>query len=104
MKWYKINEDKTTELLAEGIYPTDAGFGNASTRVGDDTVDGQRVSTVFLYFDHNWKPGSPPALFETMIFDGPYDNEMWRYATYDEAKAGHDRIVNCLKEGKNPTL
>lgn len=103
MRWYKINEDKTTEPLPEGQFPEDYGIN--SRRVGDDLVDGQRVSTVFLQLDHNWSTEDhTPILFETMIFDGPYDNEMWRYATYAEAKAGHDQIVNCLKEGKTPTL
>jgi hypothetical protein len=37
-----------------------------------------------------------------MIFGGEYDEEMWRYCTWEEAKAGHDRIVNCLKEGVTP--
>jgi hypothetical protein len=39
-----------------------------------------------------------------MIFGGEYDNDMWRYTTWNEAKAGHERIVNCLKEGINPNL
>lgn len=101
MKWYKLNEDHTVELVADGSYPSETDFGNIK-RVGDDTVDGQRISTVFLNFDHNWNPDGEPVLFETMIFGGEYDEEMWRYSTWDEAKAGHDRIVNCLKEGITP--
>ena len=46
------------------------------------------VSTVFLGLNHNWGDG-PPLLFETMIFDGEHDEEKWRYATWDEAIAGH---------------
>jgi hypothetical protein len=106
MIWYKINEDKTVEALPEGIYPSGIEYETPHRRVGDDTVDGQRVSTVFLSMDHNWYSSKDhtPILFETMIFGGEYDQEMWRYSTYDEAKAGHDRIVNCLKNGTNPTL
>jgi hypothetical protein len=105
IRWYRMNEDNTTELISEGMYPADADFGIANVRVGDDTIDGQRVSTVFLCMDHSWsREEHAPILFETMIFGGPYDQEMWRYSTYDEAKAGHDRIVNCLKEGINPTV
>ena len=106
MNWYKINDDKTTERLPEDFKLSDAYFESVHSRVGDDTVDNQRVSTVFLCMDHNWSEQEDhiPILFETMIFGGPYTEEMWRYSTYDEAKAGHDRIVNCLKNGTNPTL
>jgi len=106
MNWYKINEDKTVEVLPEGVFPSEKEYETPHRRVGDDTVDEQRVSTVFLSMNHNWSidKDAAPILFETMIFGGEYDQEMWRYSTYDEAKAGHDRIVNCLKEGTNPTL
>lgn len=101
MKWYKLNDDKTTELIVDGAYPAETDFGTVK-RVGDDTVDGQRVSTVFLHFDHNWGSNEAPVLFETMIFGGPYDSDMWRYSTWNEAKEGHDKIVHCLKHGINP--
>lgn len=98
--WYKLNDDKTVEPLPAGTYPQkDDNF-----RVGDDTIDGQRVSTVFLSMDHNMSIDAIPVLFETMIFDGPYDGAMWRYSTWDEAKTGHDYIVNCLKQGIKPEL
>jgi hypothetical protein len=106
IRWYNINDDKSIELLPVDHKFNDKYFNDANRRVGDDTVDDQRVSTVFLYMDHNWSEDGThtPILFETMIFGGEYDQEMWRYSTYDEAKAGHDRIVNCLKKGTNPTL
>jgi hypothetical protein len=52
--------------------------------------EGGHVSTVFLGLDHNWF-GSPPLLFETMIFGGPEDGYCERYSTWDEADAGHTR-------------
>lgn len=100
MKWYKLNDDKTVELLSDGRFPTAEESKNK--RVGDDTIDGQRVSTVFLQLDHNWEPDGKPILFETMIFDGEYDQSMWRYHTWEEAKQGHDKITHCLKHGINP--
>lgn len=102
MNWYKINDDKTVELLPPGEFPAEDSYTSVSRRVGDDTVDGQRVSTVFLQLDHNWDPDGKPVLFETMIFGGPQDLDMWRYHTWQEAKEGHDRIVHCLKHGINP--
>lgn len=103
MKWYKINEDHTTEPYPEGEYPLTGDFSSSLKRVGDDIIEDQRVSTVFLHMDHNMGfEDERPVLFETMIFGGEYNEEMWRYCTWDEAKAGHDRIVNCLKQGINP--
>ena len=52
-----------------------------------DTGD-EYVSTVFLGLDHSFGDG-PPILFETMVFGGPLDQEMDRYATMEEAQAGH---------------
>jgi hypothetical protein len=103
MNWYKINEDKSVEMIPDGRFPTHEEIETIHKRVGDDDVEGQRVSTVFLNLDHNWS-GGEPLLFETMIFGGPYGAYMERYSTYDQAKAGHERIVNCLKKGVNPEL
>jgi hypothetical protein len=62
----------------------------ADRTVACDTLDdGVRVSTVFLGTDHNWTSHGPPILWETMIFGGPHDEAMWRYASLDEAVAGH---------------
>jgi hypothetical protein len=76
-------------------------------RVARDTVGEVDVSTVFLTIDHNWSPDGPPVLFETMLFaseswsGGPagawHDNECWRYSTWDEAVAGHQRVVAALR-------
>ena len=46
------------------------------------------VSTVFLGLDHAFDGGTP-LLFETMIFGGEHDEYQERYATWDEAEAGH---------------
>ena len=55
------------------------------------------VSTVFLGIDHLFGSEGPPLLFESMIFGGEYDQEMERYSTWDEAEAGHYRLVNMVK-------
>jgi hypothetical protein len=58
-------------------------------RVALDSREGVEVSTVFLGLDYNFAGIGPPILFETMIFGGDDDGFMQRYATYDEALAGH---------------
>ncbi len=69
---------------------------------------GDRISTVCLGLDHNhdFDPYLThiPILFETMVFGGEYNNRMWRYATYGEAKIGHWQFVDCIRAGKRPEV
>lgn len=53
---------------------------------------GFQVSTVFLGIDHGYG-NSPPVLFETIIFNGPFDGAQRRYYTWDEAVAGHAHML-----------
>lgn len=62
----------------------------AVTKIGVGDVN---VSTVFLGLDHSHSGEGPPILFETSVFGGPHDGDMARYATWDAAKAGYNRIV-----------
>jgi hypothetical protein len=50
-----------------------------------------QVSTVWLGLNHNWDDG-PPLIFETLVFGGPMDGEMLRYATEEEAVKGHESM------------
>ncbi len=59
----------------------------ARAQVGDATV-----STVFLGINYNYGNQSP-ALFETMVFDGQYDGEMMRCATWEQAEKQHTDMV-----------
>jgi hypothetical protein len=58
------------------------------------------VSTVFLGIDHNWRPGHKlPTLFETMVFTADHEDiGTWRYETWDEAEAGHAKVVAMMRE------
>lgn len=58
------------------------------------------VSTVFLSIDHGF--GGVPLLFETMIFGGPHHQWQDRYSTWQEAAAGHNRVVANVILGKDP--
>lgn len=77
------------------------GF-DKTKRVAKTTVGDANVSTVFLGLDNSWDGGTP-VLFETMVFGGPYSEDQWRYCTWDEAVAGHERIVAALTEGRDPS-
>jgi hypothetical protein len=73
--------------------------------VAQETLpDGRWLSTVFLGFDHQYGAG-PPLLFETMLFkseDDLQESYCRRYATWDEAAAGHRRVRARVLEGREP--
>lgn len=62
-----------------------------------EVAPGVTVSTIFLGLDHRHAlfGDGPPILFETMVFnDYGDDGTQERYSTWDEAAAGHQRIVD----------
>jgi len=74
---------------------------DSNRRVGFTQITSQvEVSTVFLGIDHRFGGDGPPILFETIVFGGDDDENTWRYCTWDEAKAGHDRVVARLREAQ----
>lgn len=68
-----------------------------------EVAQGIDVSTVFLGLDHRFGDG-PPLIFETMVFGGPDDQHQERYSTWDEAEAGHARIVAEQRHKLGATL
>jgi hypothetical protein len=78
-----------------------AEFESGDRHVGDDTVDGVRVSTVWLGIDHSFG-GPVPLIFETMVFCGDHDGWMERYATEGQAARGHARALAAIREGREP--
>jgi hypothetical protein len=81
-------------------------------RVANTSINGWSVSTVFLGLDQSHGFSSPPILFETMIFSQTekvkamgkmfrksMENYCRRYATWDEALAGHEEAVKMIREG-----
>lgn len=68
----------------------------------DTTPNGTEVSTVFLGIDHSFGRGDGPILFETMIFGGPHDRFQERYATWDEAIAGHAKALALALADDSP--
>ncbi len=68
-------------------------FEKADRVIARTTIKEMIVSTVFLGLNHNFTDTGPPLLFETLVFGGKYADEMERYATLDDALAGHERMV-----------
>lgn len=77
------------------------GIGEWARRINNErhvaiteVAQGVTVSTVFLGIDHRHFGKGPPILFETMVFnDYGDDGTQERYSTWEEAEAGHARIV-----------
>jgi len=77
-------------------------FQTANLVVAKDTLpSGTYVSTVFLGSDYNHGFGTKPQIFETMVFGGPLDQEMDRYATWEEAETGHAAMLARARQAEN---
>lgn len=65
--------------------------------------NGRWVSTVHLVINHGPDEAGRPLIFETMVFPAACDDveelACWRYATEDEARAGHLELVRRWSEG-----
>ena len=75
-------------------------FESGDRVVAQTEVPGGMISTVFLGLDHNFSPGGPPVLWETMAFMDGNDSYQDRYTSYADALAGHKAIVEKALKGK----
>jgi len=98
MSYKYILKDKKP-VLCDDIIEWGTWFEKANKHVKNDhvTVRGKKIhiSTVFLGLDHGYD--GEVLLFETIIFGGENDEERWRYATWDEAEAGHKKALDLVK-------
>src|ERR1700676_1212295 len=53
----------------------------------DTLPDGTSVSTIFSGIEYL----SPPPLWETVVFGGAHDGYQYRYASREDALAGHEK-------------
>lgn len=92
---HEVTVSYDAEVWAEAFESQDRRV--AVTHIGA----GVKVSTVFLGIDHRFGDG-PPILFETMVFGGPLDGTEQRYATWEEAVVGHQRVVSATMVAHTP--
>lgn len=101
--YYKLDENKNVvpSSLEEWAKFIEGKFPTNYRHVGDEFINGKRISTVFLGLCHNWNPSSSiPIVFETMIFDGDESlNYQERYSTWQQAEEGHQRAVEWVNNG-----
>lgn len=95
--YYLLNEDHSVTKI-DDVLEWGKTFSK-NRRVAKDEFNGHMVSTVFLGLDHSFGYGQP-LLFESMVFkDGSWnDLDSRRYATWDEAIAGHGELVEQWKQ------
>jgi len=124
-RWYVLEPDHTIRVIDNMDELSEYyALGIDARRVGLERVGRYEVSTVFLVHNHRHFGDGPPIVFETMIFDTEAPDHDWksiaagevstsdggrwldlwcdRYCTWDEAKAGHDRVIAELRAGKTP--
>ena len=100
--FYKLDENKKVVPSSLEDFSTfmEVSLPTNYRHVGDDTIDGKRISTVFigLCVDINLT-SRLPNVFETMVFDenehGIYQR---RYPTWEEAELGHQRALQWVRE------
>lgn len=73
--------------------------------VAASKFDDATLSTVFLQLDHSFGSVNP-ILYESLWFGGPFDGEMRRYCTKEEAIQGHNDMLldYAEKTGKKVLL
>lgn len=88
----KYTLEGRTPVRCDDVIKWAEWFEKADRHVAKEIVGEATISTVFLGIDHRWN-GPKPVLFETIVFGGPLDQEQVHYCTWDEAEAGHKKMV-----------
>ena len=72
-------------------------YADEQCRVAYDALNDIVISTVFLGIDHSASEEGEPLLYETIFIRG-YDGTVERrYATREEAEAGHAELVRAVR-------
>jgi hypothetical protein len=100
--YFKLDENKKVvkssleewSNFIEGRLPTN------HRHVGDDIIDGKRISTVFIGLCYDFGLSGMPRVFETMVFEGDKSLDYQeRYFTWEDAEDGHLRAIEWVKNG-----
>lgn len=96
MKHYILKDKKVIE--AESAWDWAMWVRTGDTKVKHTVLPGGiTVSTVFLFSDHRIGEGEPLLFETTMIFGEGHAPYKQYYSTYDEAIAGHEKVVLDLQ-------
>lgn len=91
-----VLDSKNNPIRSDSLHDW-ARYMEEPHRVGDDTVRGVRISTVFIGLGGNVL--GLPRPFETLLFrNGDMLPDSQRYATWDAARRGHEAWVKQIRE------
>jgi hypothetical protein len=92
--WYTLNE-KGESVRLERITEK-SNNQRFHSQMKTHFPDGSFLSTIHLSLDHQFFPGGPPILWESLWFNIPESDDeiMERYTSLEEAVSGHNRMVN----------
>jgi hypothetical protein len=98
---FYILDDDDNPILCKDVKVWAAFLKKSSNKLVSKTKippskEATEVSTVFLGMEHGERDGKP-LLWETLVFGGPFDEEMERYASKQEAIEGHLRMVDKVR-------
>lgn len=104
IKYYTLDDDGKTPVPCPDMFTWARWFETADRTMFSTETANLWISTVFLGLDHGFM-SNVPILFETMVFPkegaaGIHFGEIAgaRYATWEDAKVGHDMAVTeCIK-------
>lgn len=88
-----------------GVEEWSALFEQGDRHVARDEISEKSVVVSTVWIGLSWalevEDGGRPLIFETMVFpeDSYEDLLCYRWATADEAKAGHERLVRDIVAG-----
>lgn len=105
--FYRLDENKNPVPCSSFEFAMQHEDFETHKRVALTKLGPYAVSTVFLSIDHSFGGSGKPVLFETMIWSDKtgaqiFFNYQSRYCTWDEAKEGHDVIVQLVEKGILP--
>lgn len=95
-------DGKPLTLDEWGSYLEDRNFNR---HIGDEEINGYRISTVWMGLDHSFFGDSDPLIFETMIFarsdmvaNEELDGYQERYSTKEQAIQGHKIACELVRQ------
>lgn len=100
VKTYKLKNHEVVECSLRDwqFYFSDDAAESADRRlVSAYTLGKITISTIFIGLDYNFTGNGPPLVFETRVFGGTRDGDIYRYATYDAALKNHNRLAEELR-------
>lgn len=95
MRRYILDEDGQP-TLCDDLVQWAEWYRNEDRTVAFDQIGAVRISTIFLAINHAIGPGEP-ILYDTLVDGGPLDRRRDRYATREDALAGHARMVAMIR-------